>query len=211
MKKIKYKPIAITLILLSKGVSHTIGAALALLFISFNTHAGIPEALMNAVNEIEKLDTMRIGLAKTIDPKENVTKETFVRVCKPVGMHAIALSKDQPWKLKQASDKYRNPSNKPNPQELKAINAFKNDSQLTSFFWHQTEGSQKGHYYFRKIITQQQCLSCHGKKNELPIFIKNEYPQDKAHGFNAGDLRGVYSVFLGETPIAQSNESYNEK
>jgi hypothetical protein len=46
--------------------------------------------------------------------------------------------------------------------------------------------------YFRSSL---RTLSAKGAR---PEFIKEKYPQDLAYNFKAGDLRGMYSVFIPE-------------
>ena len=56
--------------------------------------------------------------------------------------------------------------------------------------------------YVEPIATQPLCLACHGESlaPELAAYIRGEYPDDEATGFNVGDLRGVFWV---EYPEAQ--------
>lgn len=46
------------------------------------------------------------------------------------------------------------------------------------------------------IVTQPMCLTCHGDPQtfsaELKAALAQSYPHDKATGFQAGDLRGVF-------------------
>lgn len=44
------------------------------------------------------------------------------------------------------------------------------------------------------------CLACHGTKASRAAFVKDNYPDDKAFDFQVGDLRGMYAVFIPETP-----------
>lgn len=50
------------------------------------------------------------------------------------------------------------------------------------------------------------CLACHGEKNTRPEFVKEKFPEDRAHGFNAGDLRGLYSVFVADSTLTDRPE-----
>jgi hypothetical protein len=49
------------------------------------------------------------------------------------------------------------------------------------------------------ITVQPSCLACHGPKDERPAFVKKDYPEDRAYGFEDGDLRGIYAVFVPDT------------
>lgn len=156
----------------------------------------IPQELMSNLGKIEQLNQMREKLAQSIDIEKKADMNSFNTVCKPVGIQMRALSKDQPWTLKQVSNKYRNPQNKASEVELSAINKFRQDTHLLSFFQKQNEEEGAGIYYFRRITVQQSCLKCHGSKAQRPSFVVEKYPNDLAFDFKAGGLRGIYSLFL---------------
>ena len=157
-----------------------------------------PAQLAKAVQEIENLDAMRIGLASTLEGSTTEpTIETFKEVCKPVGMRAMQLSKENGWQVKQIATKYRNPAHAPdNLHAVMALAKFKNDPELMGFWDSETIDGQQGTRYYRRINVESSCLACHGGKNARPQFVKDKYPQDLAFDFNVGDLRGMYSAFI---------------
>ena len=55
---------------------------------------------------------------------------------------------------------------------------------------------QPGFRYYRRIVVEPACLGCHGSRDNRPQFVKDGYPNDRAYNFDAGDLRGIYSVFI---------------
>ncbi len=154
--------------------------------------------LAKAVQEIENLDAMRSGLASTLkDSTTEPTIETFKEVCKPVGMRAMQLSKENGWQVKQIATKYRNPAHAPdNLHAVMTLAKFENDPELMGFWDSETINGQQGTRYYRRINVESSCLACHGGKNARPQFVKDKYPQDLAFDFNVGDLRGMYSVFI---------------
>lgn len=156
--------------------------------------------LAKAVQEIENLDAMRSGLASTLkDATTEATIETFKEVCKPVGMRAMQLSKENGWQVKQIATKYRNPAHAPdNLHSVMALAKFENDPELMGFWDSETIDGESGTRYYRRINVESSCLACHGSKNARPQFVKDKYPQDLAFDFNVGDLRGMYSVFIPE-------------
>lgn len=157
-----------------------------------------PTALAKAVEEIENLDAMRSGLASTLEGSSDpVTGETFKQVCKPVGMRAKQLSQENGWQVKQISQKYRNPAHKPDTlQATMALAKFQNDPDLMGFWEPETLGDQTGTRYYRRINVEASCLACHGGKDSRPEFVQANYPDDHAFDFKAGDLRGMYAVFI---------------
>jgi hypothetical protein len=56
------------------------------------------------------------------------------------------------------------------------------------------EGGRSG--YVEPIMTQPQCLACHGQdiSPDVRAALEQHYPQDEATGFAAGELRGVFWV-----------------
>ena len=52
--------------------------------------------------------------------------------------------------------------------------------------------------YLRAIRVQPQCLTCHGPESGIPDTVRamlaTRYPDDRATGYAAGDLRGAISV-----------------
>lgn len=90
------------------------------------------------------------------------------------------------------SDEYRQPANKPDDFENKAIAAFKNDNNLKY-----TDGYQGGSYrYARPIFVKEGCLKCHGNPEDAPPEVIEKYGSDKAFGYKVGDVRGIVSVKL---------------
>jgi len=160
----------------------------------------LPAELGKAVQEIEVLDALRSGLASTLEGSDEMpTGGTFQQVCKPVGMRAVQLSQENGWKVKQISNKYRNPAHAPdNEKSQMALAKFKADPDLAGFWDRETLDGQAGLRYYRRINVEASCLACHGAKDDRPDFVKAKYPEDKAYDFNVGDLRGMYAVFIPE-------------
>ncbi|MGB7085552.1 MAG: DUF3365 domain-containing protein [Phormidesmis sp.] len=158
------------------------------------------EQLAKAVGEIENLDALRSGLASTLEgTTEPPTMATMKEVCKPVGMQAQKLSKDNGWQVKQIANKYRNPAHQPDNLHSKmALAKFEQTPELMGFWDRETLDNQVGTRYYRRINVEASCLACHGLQNNRPQFVKDNYPQDLAFDFNVGDLRGMYAVFIAD-------------
>lgn len=141
---------------------------------------------------------MRSGLASTLEgTTEAPTQQTMKEVCKPVGMRAQQLSKENGWQVKQISNKYRNPAHQPDTLHAKmALAKFDRDPELMGFWDKETLNQEAGTRYYRRINVEASCLACHGRKSERPGFIQQGYPQDLAYDFRVGDLRGMYAVFI---------------
>ncbi|MFN7177274.1 MAG: DUF3365 domain-containing protein, partial [Thermaurantiacus sp.] len=52
--------------------------------------------------------------------------------------------------------------------------------------------------YMRAIPTAPQCLACHGPEEAIAPAVRaaiaERYPDDRATGFRAGELRGAFSI-----------------
>lgn len=60
----------------------------------------------------------------------------------------------------------------------------------------QTAGGETTYRYMRPIMAEPLCLTCHGAKlpEALAQTIDQRYPEDRARGYSAGDLRGAFFV-----------------
>jgi len=161
-------------------------------------------ALSKAVVAMEQLDQMRISLASTLEGRtEEPTIETMKEVCKPVGMRAIAIGKENGWQVRQVASKYRNPDHAPaNTQEREVIDLFSRHPEINGLWEPAVAEQGAGLNYYRRINVEPSCLACHGTKASRPAFIKANYPDDKAFDFKVGDLRGMYAVHLPEVQAA---------
>ncbi len=105
------------------------------------------------------------------------------------------------YQLRQVSAKYRNPKNKPDPFEEKALFAFQKDSNLTEYKGVDTINDQRVLRYLLPLYINEACLKCHSEKESIPEFIQDDYPDDQATDYDYGDLRGAISVIV---PIAKA-------
>lgn len=192
-----------------KRIYRTIfGIGLAIVLFSFRPLPALaqtnPTELARAVQEIEALDSLRSGLASTLEGRtEEPTMQTMKEVCKPVGMRAMQLSQENHWQVKQIANKYRNPAHAPdNLHATIALSRFEQNPDLIGFWDRETINGQEGTRYYRRINVEASCLACHGLQDHRPQFVKDNYPQDLAYNFHIGDLRGMYSVFMPDLQTA---------
>jgi hypothetical protein len=155
-------------------------------------------ALSKAVLAMEQLDQMRISLASTLEGRtEEPTMETMKEVCRPVGMRAVAIGKENGWQVRQVASKFRNPDHAPaSAQEREVIDLFHRHPEINGLWEQATAEQGAGLNYYRRINVEPSCLACHGTKASRPAFVKDNYPNDKAFDFKVGDLRGMYAVHL---------------
>ncbi len=107
--------------------------------------------------------------------------------------------------IRQVSDRWRSPYDKPNIHELEAINFFKKHPKAKEFWQihsphHNLKmgGSVKHIFYAYPLYIEKSCLVCHGdpKKDVPPKLYKillKEYG-NRAFNYKVGDLRGIISI-----------------
>jgi hypothetical protein len=161
-------------------------------------------ALSKAVVAMEQLNQMRINLASSLEGRsDEPTMETMKEVCKPVGMRAIAIGKENGWQVRQVASKFRNPDHAPaNAQERQVIDLFSRHPEIKGLWEPAVAEQGAGLNYYRRINVEPSCLACHGTKASRPAFIKDNYPDDKAFNLAVGELRGMYAVHLPEVQEA---------
>ncbi|MCW9025551.1 MAG: DUF3365 domain-containing protein [Gammaproteobacteria bacterium] len=127
-----------------------------------------------------------------------------IKVCKQVGP-AIATkhSKDKGWDIGRTSLKLRNPKNVPDQWEKAVLQKFEarkaagEDPKKMEFYEVVTENGKKSFRYMKAIPTAEKpCLACHGSSIKAPIVdaLDANYPEDKARGYKAGDIRGAFTI-----------------
>lgn len=92
----------------------------------------------------------------------------------------------------------RNPANAPDAQERATLEAFarqlaENPGTVPESVDVLPDGRVR---YMRAIVTEGVCLTCHGPalSPEVAAAIDARYPEDRAKGFEAGDLRGAFTI-----------------
>jgi hypothetical protein len=102
--------------------------------------------------------------------------------------------------VKRAAVLFRNYKNEADSLDMAVIDEYNKQMQTAgvelkpiTFF-----GNTQAHYY-KPILTMPLCLNCHGSPSEDIAIgtlqkINDLYPNDKAIGFTAGSLRGVWRV-----------------
>jgi Protein of unknown function (DUF3365) len=112
---------------------------------------------------------------------------------------ATKLSSQYDWEIGRTSLKTRNPKNNPDEWETKVLQQFEQRKQqgeaIAKLEYYET--TAKGFRYMKAIPTKGLCLTCHG--DAIPESVKTTlvelYPEDKATGFKAGQIRGAFTVF----------------
>jgi hypothetical protein len=104
--------------------------------------------------------------------------------------------------IRRVSLKYRNPADAPDAWEtlkLRELEEQKKNGLLPAEVSEVvTVKGRKTLRYLKPITIQQMCLTCHGSDEQIPAdvktILKSRYKNDKATGYQSGDLRGAVSV-----------------
>jgi hypothetical protein len=112
------------------------------------------------------------------------------------------------WTVQQLARKYRNPAHAPDAEADSVHAQFGQNLERTKTWVRTVRNGTQGWRYFRRITVQPSCLACHGAKERRPDFVKAEYPDDRAYGFDAGDLRGLYAVFVPDSTVDAASGSH---
>lgn len=116
-------------------------------------------------------------------------------------LEAPAISKEMLQEtgvtVRRTALKVRNSDNAATEDERQVLTDFKQRLQgeadaIPEHFQQRVDGSS---VFMRAVIAQPQCLVCHGNVTaEIQQVLHRMYPDDKATGYQAGDLRGAFVV-----------------
>ena len=114
------------------------------------------------------------------------------------------IQKQRSLSIRRVSEKWRNPRDIPDSFEtarLVKLSALRTTGALTDtleIFEVVMEDSVRVFRYMKPILVGELCLSCHGERATMKELVNDairvRYPNDKAFGYKAGDLRGAVSV-----------------
>jgi len=150
-------------------------------------------------------------VAMTLPPKllaslqEEIKKsgpEGAIPVCKDMAPKmAGEISQQTGWKIKRVSLKTRNEARAtPDAWEKAALEDFDKRAAAGEPPAQLEKGEKVGdeYRYVKALPVQPLCLGCHGPADQLSPAVKDvlgkHYPNDRATGYSAGQIRGAISV-----------------
>ena len=111
-----------------------------------------------------------------------------------------------PVKIERLSDKFRNPENRATGEDLALILELKRDRELPKYV---IKEKNDAYVYYKPIKVAPFCLNCHGKpskmKPEVKKVLAERYPNDRATGYKAGELRGVFKVVIPKEVLGEES------
>ena len=162
---------------------------------------------LSALTEEGKRVMMKFGKTLKGELKKAVKEKGFahaINVCNVKAPEiAEKISASEGWTVARSSHKLRNPHNAPDAFTKAAIEEFlarqaKGEDPKKMIKTAIVEENGKRVFRLVKAIpTAKLCLNCHGGDNvkpEVEAVLKEHYPEDKARGFKAGEMRGVFTL-----------------
>lgn len=120
-----------------------------------------------------------------------------IDVCKEIAPQiASELSRRTGAQVARTSLRIRNPRNLPADWQVEILRDFEKESEPEApreFFERRENGEVR---YMKAIPTGGLCTACHGTAvpDEVRQVLSAHYPHDRAVGYEAGDVRGAFSI-----------------
>ncbi|NQV53332.1 MAG: DUF3365 domain-containing protein [Flavobacteriales bacterium] len=101
--------------------------------------------------------------------------------------------------IKRVTDQARNAKNKANPTEAEIIGRWKRALSAGKVIEPLLDSNADGSFnFYAPILTNAMCLRCHGNQGDIQPEVAHTlnqlYPADRATGYGAGELRGIWSI-----------------
>ena len=111
--------------------------------------------------------------------------------------------------IRRASNRYRNPQDKPTEEEKGILEAYEYNAENELPLEPSIQKFENGEVYlYTKAIKipNGMCLNCHGQAGtdislETQKALSDLYPQDNAIGHKIGDLRGMWSIRIPKKEV----------
>jgi hypothetical protein len=124
-----------------------------------------------------------------------------IEVCSEVAPE-IAKDVEKGWSIGRTALRVRNKANEPDDWERSTLERFAEamakgaKPETLEASEEQARGERRVFRYMKAIPTEALCLTCHGKDigADLEAVVRKRYPDDRATGFDLGELRGAFSV-----------------
>lgn len=141
-------------------------------------------------------DTLRNALTSAI---HNKGVQGAVAYCNENAYPITAALASENISIKRVAEKYRNPQNAPDSTDAIQWKIFVTAKANGDSLQPTIITNKNTVHYYKPMLLQPMCSACHGKKGvdilpEVVSTIDSLYPNDKATGFTAGDLRGMWKI-----------------
>ena len=151
-----------------------------------SSDAAAPGALLLQPFKVELQQALKAGLAEG--------PIAAIDACRIEAPKIAAEQSASGVRMGRSSHRLRNPANDPPAWVAPIMDDYRDDASGRSPVTVSLANGRKG--YAEPILLQPMCTVCHGDSidDALAGQILESYPDDRATGFSAGDLRGVFWV-----------------
>lgn len=106
--------------------------------------------------------------------------------------------------VRRTSFRYRNVENAPDSTDRVVLKSYEEASEMGNEIGPVVTRVEGGVRFYRPIRVAPLCTNCHGMPGEnltadLHALILDEYPEDRAVGYEEGDFRGAWVVEFAES------------
>lgn len=107
---------------------------------------------------------------------------------------AKRISTGNTYTVRQVSQKFRNPDNRPDAYETEQLKFFAN-SEAEESYRVAKENGQDFFRYMQSMVAEESCLECHGSYESAPLFIQQRYPKGHpSYNYQVGQVVGAVSI-----------------
>lgn len=107
------------------------------------------------------------------------------------------------FRLRQISDRFRNPDNAPDGFEKAVLASFAENPYMRESYALTEEDDVPTLRYLQPFRADESCLVCHGRPEDAPDFIRARFPveTDQAYNYSIGEIIGAVSISLPLTRL----------
>jgi len=184
---------------------------LGLAALSVDIQAADYDAEVNASRETvqEFMQTLKKELQAAMQEGGPVNAVSVCNLTAPA--IASTYSARNGWDVGRTSLKLRNPDNAPDAWERSVLEDFETrklageDPARMEFYEVVGENGGTELRYMKAIPTAGLCLACHGEQVDSITKARLEtlYPEDQALGYQAGDIRGAFTITQPLSPAGK--------
>lgn len=103
------------------------------------------------------------------------------------------------YQYRRTASRPRNPANAPDDLEREMIRWFDRDRDFTVWSGEVVRNRERVFFVAEAVVVKPECLRCHGKPEDAPKILREEYGDQGGFGYKAGEIMGVNSVSVPMT------------
>ncbi len=137
--------------------------------------------------------------AQLLEGKVSLSMERYGLVPQVVSTRIGSLvAADLGYRVRQVSDRYRNPENAPDAVESRLLKELAANPTLPGLHRITTIDQEPVFRYLQPLIAEPSCLECHGDPKDAPAFLHQKFPpeQDRSYHYTVGEVIGAVSVSI---------------